>query len=563
MTKRQKTFLELGSLILFMGALIFSGCAKSAPSDPSTSGTDVGCRIQAPATITTKTALAAKGPFLDEPPATPSKPRRRMRKLHGHLPGAARKAADLGKMDETRELPITVALDLNNSDELAQKLREMYRPGSPTFHKFLKPEEFGGKTSFAPAFELQTPEELSIHSIHGLHDFTKRRTHLRPAAQVDPSRAGSGVGGGFTPADVRLAYNVPVTAVGAGQTLAVFELDGYTASDVDAYESAFGLPAVPLQNILIDGATGAAGSDAGEVTLDIELMAAIAPSAQKILVYESINTDQGVLDGYARIASDNIAQTVSTSWGSSEEESTPAFLESENAIFLQMAAQGQTVYAAAGDAGAYDDGSTLSVDDPASQPYVVAVGGTRLTTNATGHYGHETSWNTGSSATGAGGGGISAAWSIPSWQSGIATATNTASTTMRNVPDVALNADANTGYAIYVNGGWHTYGGTSCAAPLWAAFTALVNEQRDAKGLAPIGYVNPLLYQIGQSKQYAANFFDIADKSTNLYYPAVTGFDNATGWGSFNGAGLLATLANDTVSEVEAHSNFVGTLVCP
>ena len=137
---------------------------------------------------------------------------------------------------------------------------------------------------------------------------------------------------------------------------------------------------------MVDG-----GSSSGidpEVTLDIELAIALAPESQ-IYVYEGPNSDQGVLDTYNRIATDNLAKQVSTSWGMGENLVSAQYLQAENAIFLQMAAHGQTIYAAAGDSGAYDDypSSTLVVDDPASQPYVVGVGGTRLTVNpATGAY---------------------------------------------------------------------------------------------------------------------------------------------------------------------------------
>jgi len=113
---------------------------------------------------------------------------------------------------------------------------------------------------------------------------------------------------------------------------------------------------------------------------------------------------------------------------------------------------------------------------------------------------------------------------------------------MRNVPDISLNADPETGYAIYYRGEWYIYGGTSCAAPLWAAFTARINQQRELNGLSPLGFANPMLYQFAGS-HYATDFHDVADGSTNLYYPAVRGYDAATGWGSFNGGNLLYDLA--------------------
>ena len=285
-----------------------------------------------------------------------------------------------------------------------------------------------------------------------------------PVASAKTSHGGTGPGSAFAPSDIRTAYHVPSNLDGSGQVLGLFELDGYNASDITTYEQQFGLPNVPLENVMVDGAGGSAGGGAAEVTLDIELMAALAPKASKILVYEGPNSDQGMLDVYSRIASDNLAKSVSSSWGSGEDSVTSSFLQSENTIFMQMAAQGQTIYSAGGDSGAYDDGgSSLVIDDPSGQPYVTAVGGTSLTTNSDGSYSKETTWN---DSSGAGGGGVSTVWTIPSWQKGVGFSSNKGSSTMRNIPDVSLNSDIDTGYAIYTGGSWGTWGGTSAAAPL-------------------------------------------------------------------------------------------------
>src|SRR5262249_10971213 len=159
-----------------------------------------------------------------------------------------------------------------------------------------------------------------------------------------------------------------------------------------------------------------------------------------------------------------------------------------------------------------------------------------------GSYNGETTWNDLQSAhPGAGGGGISEFWTLPSWQQGAISAESKASTTMRNVPDVSL--DAGSPYSIYALGRWCGVGGTSAASPLWAAFTALVNQNRSASGRAPIGFVNPALYKIGSDPHYADDFHDIADGSDNGVYPATAGYDAATGWGSFKGPALLADLS--------------------
>ncbi len=418
-----------------------------------------------------------------------------------------------------------------------------------------------GRLFYAPRTEPVVPSALAsvISGIVGLDSAALWHAHNRVLAPSRPDvqnpqawlqsyqlpLAGTGPNGGLTPANIKAAYNLSsVTQNGAGQTLGLFELDGYKASDVTFYESTFGLPNVTLQNVLVDGYSGAAGTGAGEVTLDIELQIALAPSATKVIVYEAPNSSAGVVDTYNKIATDNLAKEISTSWGEAENSATASVRSSENAAFQQMSAQGQSIYAAAGDSGANDNGTSLSVDDPASQPYMVGVGGTSLTTaSAGGPYSSETTWNNGSTANGAGGGGISTVWTIPSYQSGVVSAASKGSVTMRNVPDVSLDANPNTGYAIYVGGAWNVYGGTSCAAPLWAAFTALVNQNRAASGAAPLGFANPPIYTVAKGSGYAASFHDIADGSTNLYYPAVTGYDDATGWGTFNGASLLAALS--------------------
>ncbi|MBJ6751007.1 S53 family peptidase [Geomonas anaerohicana] len=527
-------------------------------------------------------------------------------RLAGHVPArSVAGARRLGRLPAVTQMRFSFTLPLRNQQALDDLLRRIYDPADPFYGHYLTSSQFtqrfaptvadyeavkryarglgltitgthanrtvldvagpaaaveaafglqmhqyqahSGHNFFAPDREPGVPAAIAscISGMVGLDSSAAWHTHSHAARAADapmatPYQIGTGPGGGMSPKDITTAYNLAsVSANGTGQTLALFQLDGYTPSDIAAYASYYGVRAVPLQNVLVDGFSGTPGSGAGEVTLDIELQMALAPGASKIMVYMGPNTSKGVLDTYNRIATDNIAKQVSSSWGLSEGESGSSFLSSENAIFQQMAAQGQTVYAAAGDSGAYDNGSTLSVDDPASQPYVTGVGGTTLYLSS-GSYSRESTWSAGTIAGGAGGGGVSAFWPIPTWQQKLG---NVASSVMRNVPDVALNSDPGTGYSIYFQGKWWLYGGTSCAAPLWAAFTARVNQQRAAGGLAPLGFANPVLYQVGTGTGYGTTFHDVADSTTNLYYPAITGYDNATGWGSFNGANLIAALA--------------------
>jgi subtilase family serine protease len=417
-----------------------------------------------------------------------------------------------------------------------------------------------GRTAYSNTSEplLQGEAVNRVAGVTGLSNFVKaRHPHLsRPHVGgavphvADPF---------MTPAKLRTAYSVTgVASTGTNQKVALMELDGYTASDITAYAAQFPPLAVPtLTNVLVsDGTTtptGVAGNDTVEVTLDIEVAMAMAPGLAGIVVYEAPNTGQGIINCYQKIATNNSESQVSSSWGNSENNFTASFMKnSEAPIFQQMAAQGQSVYAAAGDNGAYDDGNnptTLLVDDPASQPWVVGVGGTKLTADTTtGAYTSETSWaNFGTTPHEGGGGGISSVWSIPSFQSGLGTAANGGSAAMRMVPDVSLDADPNTGYWIYVTEpnqapGWAVVGGTSAAAPVWAAFTAIVNQGRIAGGHGTLGNPNALFTALGQSTIYANVFHDVADNSTNLFYHAVAGYDLATGWGTINGVGLYNAL---------------------
>ena len=396
------------------------------------------------------------------------------------------------------------------------------RPGSAP-HGTLKPAV---KSAFKP---------FSLFPAVGASD---------PSAEIgtDPNT------GALTPRDIKTAYGLLQTPLtGAGQTMGLYELDGYLPSDIASYDSAYGLTNIPLENVLVDGYSGAAGPNADEVTLDIEVMNALAPGASKIIVYEAPITNQGGLDVLQKIADDNRAKEVSISWGLGEDQTDMPSLNAENSSMTQMAMQGQSVFVASGDSGAYTDGATLSVSDPASQPFATAVGGTTLSvTRAGGPFASESTWgdpgDTRRSPFGAGGGGgISKVWTLPDYQRGVGQPP--VSTVMRNVPDVALDADPNTGYAIYVGGQWTIEGGTSVASPLWAAFTALANQQRVKYGEPVLGFANPLIYKIGKSANYGVGFHDINDNSTNLFYHATTGYDVATGWGSYNGAGLLPLFA--------------------
>ncbi len=414
-------------------------------------------------------------------------------------------------------------------------------------HTYQQPN---GSQFYASDDDPEVPSHIAnaIGGIIGLDNFSRGRRYSSVSMeknQVEDEnpvvssnlRFPSGPGGGVSPMDLRRAYNLSsVNRRGAGQKIGIFAMGGCQVSDIQVYAAQFGMPIPNLVEILVDGGSG--DSKNLETTLDVQMALALAPESQ-VYIYHGRNNVQGILNTYNRIASDNIVKQVSTSWGWVERAPGLIVLNAENAIFQQMAAQGQTMYAASGDKGAYDlyPNMELSIQDPGSQPYVVGVGGTTLAfNNSTGNYGSEIVWNYGPGWSS--GGGVSNIWPIPSWQKDILT---TYSKTHRNTPDVSLNADD---YCIYYLGQWILAYGTSAAAPLWASFTALVNEQRQAVGLPSLGFANPIFYKVGKlSTQGASPFYDITS-GDNLFYSASKGYDNATGWGSFNGANLLAVLSS-------------------
>jgi len=431
-----------------------------------------------------------------------------------------------------------------------------------------------GRIAYANTTLPRVPQSIAskIASVVGLdtvdlyqHPHLHRLTGeaLRPMIQAVPTWAlmGTGPNGGLAPADIKTAYSLTSVApvnltglTGKGQTLGLYELDGYLPSDIQGYASQFNLPTANLRNVLYQGFSGTPGTDTGEVVLDIEMMLALAPNAN-IVVYEAQNATTAATSLYQKIADDNLAKSVSTSFGLDEAGAqSNGAIAPETAAFQQMQAQGQSLFAAAGDNGAFDDGKTISVDDPAANPAVTGVGGTKLTINANQGYVSETTWNREPKTTDGGGGGVSTLFTIPTYQAGIKTA---ASQTRRNVPDVSLNSDPQTGYAVYLTDpatkttGFAIIGGTSAAAPLWAAFTGLINEQRSSYGLNnTVGFINPALYTLAQSGDYAGVFHDINDGSDNLKYVAAAGYDNATGLGTFIGDQLLDALSPSTNTPV-------------
>jgi kumamolisin len=336
----------------------------------------------------------------------------------------------------------------------------------------------------------------------------------------------------YTPARVARLYGFPEDANGAGQAIGLIELGGgYRPSDIRDYFGALGLEPPKVKCVSVDGATNrptTAQSVDGVVMLDIEMAGAIAPGV-KIALYCAPNTERGLLDAISTAVHDqlNKPSAISIGWGAAEACWTSQAMKNFNDVAQEAALLGITIVAASGDSGSsngINDGKT-HVDFPASCPHVLAVGGTRLVaTNGTTET--ETAWNDGGQG-GATGGGYSNVFQRPAWQAAVVTQQ------ARGVPDVAANADPETGYNILVDGQNEVVGGTSCAAPVWAGLIVRLNQKLNRR----LGFVNPLIYEIDQQQ----GFRDIS-VGNNGAYSSTYGWDPLTGLGSPMGNQLLQAL---------------------
>ena len=366
----------------------------------------------------------------------------------------------------------------------------------------------------------------------------------------------------LTPAQFASAYNFTSAyntgLHGEGQSIALFELDTYTASDIGNYQACYDQHAPTRINTqLIDGGPAVQSSGGLEVDLDMQTLLGMLPGLANLFVYEAPNTSTGYNDEWMRILSDDIP-IVSTSWGLCEPDLSATDIAAEQQLFIQASTQGQTLLAASGDNGAYDCGDgTLAVDDPASNPYMTGVGGTHLTINNTNTYNSESAWSNAPSGTAGSGGGISQLWSMPSYQSGPGVINSFSSGLpchatgvqhCREVPDIAMNADPNIGYVVYCtisasgcssNSPFIEVGGTSAAAPMWAAVIALADQYALAHGKYNLGFLNPMLYTLLASNTLYSHAFHDITSGTNLYYPATAGYDMATGMGTPNAYGFI------------------------
>jgi Pro-kumamolisin, activation domain/Divergent InlB B-repeat domain len=526
--------------------------------------------------------------------------------LSGHVPVAIARLnlQPLGSLSGSTNLHLAIGLPLHNQDELANLLQQIYDPTSPNYHHFLTPAEFtaqfgptegdyqnvinfaqtngltvtriydnrmvidvDGKVSdversfhvtlrmyhhpteardfFAPDTEPTVDASLPILHVQGINNYFLPRPmlHKVPVSGGGPA-AGSGPGGGYMGQDFRNAYLPSGTLDGSGQLVGLLQFDGYNPNDIAKYESLAGLPNVPLQNILLDGFNGSAGANNDEVCLDIETSISMAPALTGVVVFEAGpagNPD----DILSAMAADNQIKQFSASWGYDTDATTEQ-------LYKQLAIQGQTFLNASGDGDAWVGPIPFGSCEDSN---ITIIGGTTLTMSGRGvSYVSEKAWNWGNvgdynwNPDGYAGtsGGISTDVGIPSWQQGISMTSNHGSTTFRNVPDVALTAD--NVFVVSSGGEYGSFGGTSCASPLWAGFMALVNQRAAANGNAPVGFLAPTVYALAKTANYTNCFHDIIagdntwDQSPSNFF-AVPGYDLCTGLGTPNGENLIDALA--------------------
>jgi hypothetical protein len=534
--------------------------------------------------------------------------------LHGHVPRAvtALKLPPVGRLPATNHLHLAIGLPLRNPQALSHLLQQIYDPASPQYHHYLTPEKFTemfgprqkdyqslidfartngfavtglhsnrmlldvdgavediekalhvrmrlyhhptqARTFYAPDVEPSIDFAGPVLHISGLDNYFPPQPLLHQAPSTGPTNgqvyAGSGPFGTYMGGDFRAAYAPGVTQTGAGQAVGLVEFSsGYYPADITAYEASNGLPNVTLTNVLLDGYDGDSGGANDEVSLDIEMSISMAPGLSQVIVYEGYIPD----DVLNSMAAGNQAKQLSCSWV--WDGDNDATLDQ---IFQELAVQGQSFFNASGDYDAY--GGANPIYQPADNPYITVVGGTTLTTTGPGgSWVSETTWNWGvefgAGYNGIGSsGGISTNYAIPTWQQTINMSTNQGSTVLRNVPDVSLTAD--NVWVIYNNGSSGDFGGTSCAAPLWAGFTALINQQAVTNGQPTVGFFNPVLYAIGSGQAYPSAFHDIttgnntSSTSPKNFY-AVPGYDLCTGWGSPTGSNMISAVLSASQAPV-------------
>ncbi len=456
-------------------------------------------------------------------------------------------ATEYGAADEAvaavRAFAAQYELSVGNVDqgrrvvELTGTVAQMERAFATTLNDYTRGSvKFRGRVG-----PLALPTRLTayVEAVLGLDNRPVAKPHIaKPRAAPQAS---------YYPNQLAALYSFPPGA-GVGQAVALIELGGnYGQADLDEYFKAAGIQTTPkVRTVSVSpGLPVPYGQDTGsdgEVMLDVEVVGAIVPAAS-IVVFFAENTDQGFYQAVSQAVHDPMTTAVSISWGSAEKDWTQQSMDSWSSLGQSAIMLNVSVFASAGDHGCADEqpgdpgyDGLRHVDFPGScGAGIVSCGGTSITTKA-GVLTGESTWNDGNGwATG---GGISASFQIPSWQNGISAEAGTA-LTMRGVPDVAGDADPNTGIIVRANGSEGTSGGTSAVAPLWAALTARLSASLGRK----VGFFIPMLY--ANASAGATNDIMSGDNSVDgvTGFAAKAGWDACTGLGSPNGAKLLKLLA--------------------
>jgi kumamolisin len=411
---------------------------------------------------------------------------------------------------------------------------------------------------------LQIPEDLSgiVEAIFGFDNRRQARAHsILRLGKIKPLRDGA-PDTTFTPQQIASLYDFP-KADGTGQCLGIIEFGGgYDTNDLRTYFTSQGITPPQITAVSVDGVGNNPNSpnpednDAdGEVMLDVEVAGSVAPRA-KIVMYFAPFTEQGWVDVLTTAVQDttNKPSVLSVSWGWPESNDlwTQQAMDAVSQTLQEAGLAGVTVCCASGDDGSADEltDGHAHVDFPAASPFILACGGTTLAASSDMRsIASEVTWNDGPRSKGGGatGGGVSELNKVPAWQAnaGVPPSVNTGFQG-RGVPDVAADADPNTGYKIRVHGRDGAAGGTSACAPLYAALITLWNQKLGA----PSGFVNPLLY----ANPVSSAFRDITQGTNDTTghigaYSAGVGWDACTGLGSPDGVKISKALQPQSAQE--------------
>lgn len=424
-----------------------------------------------------------------------------------------------------REFGLRVEADPTSAARRTVKLTGTAEQMQRAFDVALEQKRIAGVKYRVREGGIHLPASLLNHveAVLGLDNRPQAKPHFR----VHKSRTGAAGPTSYTPPQVAEAYQFPTHASGVGQTIAIIELGGgYRQTDLTAYFKTLGLAAPAIKAVTVDGAMNApsdANSADGEVMLDIEVAASVAPGA-KVVVYFAPNTDQGFLDAITTAVHDtkNKPSVISISWGGPEVSWTGQSMTAMDAACQSAAALGVTITVAAGDNGSSDGAAGKNVDFPGSSPHVLCCGGTKLDAQGAAIK-SEVVWNEDASNEGATGGGVSTVFALPAWQANANVPAPATSTGGRGVPDVAGDADPETGYTVRVDGQTSVIGGTSAVAPLWAGLVAVANAQLGTQ----VGFIQPAIYAAK-----AAGAFNDITQGNNGAFTAGPGWDACTGLGT-------------------------------